>query len=107
MTQRRTLLVPALIGVFTLVGAACAPAEETGDFEPGPLGAVTIAPDAPIKIGSIQAISGDTASLGTDQVRAIEVAIADRGTLLDHDVELQSEDDQCKAEGGTTAAQKL
>ncbi|MQA26400.1 MAG: ABC transporter substrate-binding protein, partial [Micromonosporaceae bacterium] len=47
------------------------------------------------------------ASLGTDQVRAIEVAIADRGTLLDHDVELQSEDDQCKAEGGTTAAQKL
>lgn len=109
MIGRTTLVFPALVGTLLLVGAACAPAEETtAGFTPGPLGAVTIDPDAPISIGVIQAISGDTASLGQDQVRAIELAIADKGgPLLDHPVEVQVEDGQCKAEGGTTAAQKL
>lgn len=109
MMKRTTLVFPALVGTLLLVGAACAPAEETtAGFTPGPLGAVTIDPDAPIAIGVIQAISGDTASLGQDQVRAIELAIADKGgSLLDHPVEIQVEDGQCKAEGGTTAAQKL
>jgi branched-chain amino acid transport system substrate-binding protein len=108
MKTRASLLVPALVGALALLGAACAPDEEGGGFEAGPLGAVTVGPDAPIKIGSIQTISGDTASLGQDQVRAMEIAIADKGgKLLDHSVELQSEDGLCKAEGGTTAAQKL
>lgn len=107
MTKRKVLYAPALAGVLALIVAACAPAEEGGGFEPGELGAVTVGPDDPIKIGSIQAISGDTASLGEDQVRALQIAIADKGKLLDHELELQSEDDQCRAEGGTTAAQKL
>ncbi|MGH2604883.1 MAG: ABC transporter substrate-binding protein, partial [Dehalococcoidia bacterium] len=107
MRKRRALFAPALVGVLLLVVSACAPAEEGGAFKPGPLGAVTVASGDAIKIGAIQAISGDTASLGEDQVRAIEIAIADKGKLLDHDVELQSEDDGCKAEQGTTAAQKL
>ncbi|MGH3714016.1 MAG: branched-chain amino acid ABC transporter substrate-binding protein [Micromonosporaceae bacterium] len=107
MIKRTRLFAPALVGVFVLIAAACAPAAEEGGFKPGPLGAVTIGPDDPIKIGAIQAISGDTASLGQDQVRAMEIAIADKGAVLDHEVQLQPEDDQCKAEGGTTAAQKL
>lgn len=107
MTQHRTLIAPALIGAFALVLAGCAPGEEDGGFQAGELGAVTIDPDQPVQIGSIQAISGDTASLGVDQVRAIEIAIADKGKLLDREIRLQSEDDQCRAEGGTTAAQKL
>ncbi|MGH3734608.1 MAG: branched-chain amino acid ABC transporter substrate-binding protein [Micromonosporaceae bacterium] len=107
MRKRSVLYAPALVGVLLLVVSACAPAEEGGEFKPGPLGAVTVGPDDPITIGSIQAISGDTASLGEDQVRAVQIAIADQGKLLDHEVELQSEDDGCKAEQGTTAAQKL
>ncbi len=108
MKRRRSLLVPVLVGALALLGAACAPEEDTGGFTPGPLGAVTVGPDAPIKLGVIQTITGDTASLGQDQVRAIELAIADKGgRLLDHPVEHQVEDGQCRAEGGTTAAQKL
>jgi branched-chain amino acid transport system substrate-binding protein len=104
----------SLVGVLALVGAACAgddddeagePAEE---FQPGALGAVDVAPGDPILIGAHQAISGDEASLGTDQVRAIEIAIADRGEeLLGHPIELQVEDDECASEGGTTGAQRL
>lgn len=114
MRNRRFTFLFSLVGVVALVGAACAgdddddaePSEE--EFTPGELGAVDVAPGDPILIGAAQAISGDTASLGTDQQRAIEIAIADRdGELLGHELELQAEDDECAAEGGTTSAQRL
>lgn len=102
--------VPVALAVVALVAAACAPDEDEGPetFEPGELGAVTVEADDPIKIGVVQSITGDTASLGQDQVRAIDLAIADRdGELLGHPVETQVEDDGCAAEAGTTAAQAL
>jgi branched-chain amino acid transport system substrate-binding protein len=72
------------------------------------LGEVTIGAGEPIIIASIQTISGGTASLGQDQVDAIEIAIADRGgELLGHPIELQSEDGLCSADGGSTAAQAI
>jgi branched-chain amino acid transport system substrate-binding protein len=105
----------SLVGVVALLAAACAGDDDDdgeagadGEFTPGELGAVDVAPGDPILIGAHQSISGDTASLGTDQVRAIEIAIADRdGELLGHEIELQTEDDECAAEGGTTGAQRL
>jgi branched-chain amino acid transport system substrate-binding protein len=109
MKRRTSLLVPALVGALALFGAACAP-DEGGDggFTAGPLGAVTVAPGAAIKIADLQTITGDTASLGQDQVRAVDLAIADKGgKLLDHPIEHQVEDELCKAEGGTTAGQKV
>jgi branched-chain amino acid transport system substrate-binding protein len=108
MKRRTSLLVPALVGALALFGAACAPDEGGGEFTAGPLGAVTVAPGAAIKIADLQTITGDTASLGTDQVRAVDIAIADKGgKLLDHPIEHQAEDELCKAEGGTTAGQKV
>lgn len=112
MSKRRWFLVIALLGALTLVAAAC------GDGDGGDaggdgavedaIGTVTIGAGEPIKIASLQAISGEVASLGTDQVRAIEIAIEDKGgELLGHSIELQSEDDLCAAEGGTTGAQKI
>jgi branched-chain amino acid transport system substrate-binding protein len=72
------------------------------------IGCVTIAPDQPVKIGVSQALSGGTSSLGIDQVRSIELAVADRsGELLGHPVQLQIEDDQCSGEGGVTAGLKI
>jgi branched-chain amino acid transport system substrate-binding protein len=68
---------------------------------------IEIGADDPITIGVLQAISGDNASLGTDQVRAIEIAVSDKGPVLGHEVTLQVEDDLCAAEGGTAAAQKF
>jgi branched-chain amino acid transport system substrate-binding protein len=108
MKRRTSLLVPALVGALALFGAACAPDEGGGEFTAGPLGAVTVAPGAPIKIADLQTITADTASLGTDQVRAVDIAIADKGgKLLDHPIQHQVEDELCKAEGGTTAGQKV
>jgi branched-chain amino acid transport system substrate-binding protein len=110
-TKRGSRLV-ALLAVLAMLIAACGGAGDgtttTGDEGEGDLGSVTIGAGEPIIIASIQAISGAVASLGQDQVDAIEIAIADRGgELLGHPIELQSEDGLCSADGGSTAAQAI
>jgi branched-chain amino acid transport system substrate-binding protein len=119
--MRRTYLCYIAL-LVTLLLAACGgqqaagPSEEPSGVateaaeEPAedPLGEVVVAPGQPVLIAAHQAISGDTASLGTDEVRGIEIAIADRGEeLLGHPIELQVEDDECSAEGGTAGAQRI
>ncbi|MGH9167389.1 MAG: branched-chain amino acid ABC transporter substrate-binding protein [Acidimicrobiia bacterium] len=118
-----------LLIAFALMAAACAqptgepgvttapPTETTPPTETAPptettapvgeLGQVTIAEGEPVKIATIQTISGGTASLGQDQVTAIEIAVEERGEILGHAIELQVEDGLCNAEGGTTAAQRI
>ena len=115
MKQRHRLRVFALVAVLALAAAACEDEEPTsgdgtGTDAPaeGSLGTVEIADGEPIEIGVLHSITGDTASLGTDQVRAIEIAVEDMGgELLGHPIELTIEDDGCDATVGTTAAQSL
>ncbi|MEX0667015.1 MAG: branched-chain amino acid ABC transporter substrate-binding protein, partial [Acidimicrobiia bacterium] len=76
--------------------------------EPGALGVIEVGAGEPIKIASLQAISGDNASLGTDQVRATEIAITDKGEIAGHPIELAfNEDDMCNSEGGQTGATRI
>jgi branched-chain amino acid transport system substrate-binding protein len=111
MKERHWLRALALIAVLAMVGAACSEDTPTGGDNgttEDPLGTVTLGEGEPITVAVIQSISGDTASLGTDQVRAVEIAVADRGgELLGHPIELQTEDDGCEASAGTTAAQRV
>jgi branched-chain amino acid transport system substrate-binding protein len=112
MKSRKLLAAGAVLAVMMMVAAACG-GDDTGGTtatppQAGPLGAVTLKAGEPLKVASIQAISGDTASLGTDQVTGIEIAIADLGgKLLDHDIQLTSLDDGCVAATGTTSAQRV
>lgn len=72
------------------------------------LGCIVLAPDAAIKLGVLQALSGDVSTLGEEQIRGLEMALAERdGHLLNHPVELQVEDTGCTAEGGANAALKI
>lgn len=92
----------------TTTTEAATTTEAGGEFVPGPLGAVTIAPGEPVEIRALQAISGEVAFLGTDQVRGVELAIQDFGQVLGHDVNLGTpEDDLCSAEGGQAGAQAI
>lgn len=115
----------AFLAALALIVAACGPGEDEAvdeepeevaedeetpeePGEPDPLGEVVIGPGDPLKIAAHQAISGDVTDLGTDQVRAVEIAIADRdGELLGHPIDLTVEDDECRAEGGTAGAQRI
>jgi branched-chain amino acid transport system substrate-binding protein len=102
-----------LLVVFALVAVACGDDDTTtttaGEaFTPGALGYIEVAPGAPIEIRALQSISGETSFLGTDQVRGIELAIADYGDVHGHSVNLGTvEDDLCSAEGGQAGAQNI
>ena len=104
--RQSLILFTALWQVAALLTAcqSAAPPFECTDK----IGCVTIGPDEPIKIAVLQTLSGDVAAYGMDQVRGIELAVADRdGKLLGHPIELQKEDDQCSSEGGATAGLKI
>ncbi|MCI0394225.1 MAG: ABC transporter substrate-binding protein, partial [Chloroflexi bacterium] len=101
--MKRNVLFILLLAILAMALSACGTGVECED----PLGCVEVAPGDPIKIASLQAISGPVISLGSDQVRAIEIAIADKGEIKGHSVTLQSEDDLCSSEGGTTGANRI
>lgn len=72
------------------------------------LGCVNVAPGEPVKIGVLQALSGEIAPLGLAQIRGLELALDKRNyQILKHPVVLQIEDTGCTAEGGANAALKL
>ncbi len=77
-------------------------------FEPGPLGAVEVGPGEDIQIRSLQAISGDVATLGIPNQRGTELAIADFGAIEGRNVSIGTPlDDLCSADGGQAAAQTI
>jgi branched-chain amino acid transport system substrate-binding protein len=85
------------------------PAEVTAaDFEAKDLGGIFIGPGEGVKIATLQSISAATASLGTDQVRGVKLAVEDKATINGHEIRLAfEEDDLCRSEGGTTGAQRI
>ncbi len=73
-----------------------------------PIGCVTIAPGEPVRLGMLQALSGQVAPLGIGQVRGMDLALDARNhQILGHPVELRTEDTGCTGEGGTVAAMKI
>jgi branched-chain amino acid transport system substrate-binding protein len=100
----RSALILLLLAAFLLAGCGPTPApHECIDT----IDCVDIAPGEPIKIGTLQALSGAMASNGRGNLRSVELALDDRGgELLGHPLELQIEDSLCSKEGGATAASK-
>ena len=119
MKHRRWFTTLALVGVLSIVAAACAgeeaPSGAEVDCNTVEFGCVQVGPDDPINVGVSQVISGADATLGQDQVNGIKLALDHRdgtfdgtnGTVLDHEVELTTEDDGCSAEGGQAAISAL
>ncbi|WP_245809405.1 branched-chain amino acid ABC transporter substrate-binding protein [Desulfamplus magnetovallimortis] len=69
---------------------------------------MTVPNGSPVKIGVLQALSGKSVSLGTEQVRGIELAVDSyQGKIAGHDIEMQKEDTSCSFEGGANAALKI
>ena len=90
----------ALLALGACSGGAAAPSDE--------LGVITVPAGDPLHIAYWGVLSGADSTLGEDSKRGVEIAIEDKGgKLLDHDVNLTTEDGLCTPEGGATAAQKL
>ena len=119
----------ALVAVLSLVGAACSNDDEpagggsdtggggaTIDCATVEFGCVEVAAGAPIKVGTLLAISGDVASLGQDSQDGATLAIDYIDGTLDgsmdgeidgHTVVLSNEDDLCSADGGQAGGTAL
>lgn len=72
-----------------------------------PLGCVTVGNEEPVVIAVALTLSGPNAPYGIDALRGVEMAIADRGDILNHPIELVQEDELCTPEGGQAAAERL
>jgi branched-chain amino acid transport system substrate-binding protein len=103
MSKRLFALFAALI-VATMALGACGPAPyECTDA----IGCVDVAPGEPIHLAYAMVIAGPDETLGIDSRTGVQVAIALKGQVLGHDVNLTGEDDGCSAEGGQAAGTKL
>ena len=71
-------------------------------------GCVAIAPGDVVHFVFWGVLSGADSTLGEDSKRGVEIAIDDHGgKILDHDIELTTQDALCTPEGGATAATEL
>lgn len=102
---RRTIL--ALLLFAAVLPAGCAPGSPPFECTDA-IGCVDILPGEPVKIGVIQALSGDMAPQGRQEHQCVELAVTGRDNeLLGHPIVLESADSLCSGEGGTTAALKI
>lgn len=125
--MRNTLRWSAVLTALLLVLAACtggggeSAAESVAESAAASLdpaavcdadefGCVEVAPGDPIVIGTALVITTADADLGKDSQLGAEVAGVlknEAGGILGHDIDWDFQDDQCSAEGGTTAARLL
>ncbi len=93
--------------VLTMVACVAVVSSAQSQYA-GKLGVVKIKAGEPIHIACWMVIAGENASLGTDTVRGVEIAVDDKGgKLLGHAIKLTKQDTGCNAEGGQAAATKL
>jgi branched-chain amino acid transport system substrate-binding protein len=103
MSKRLFALFAALM-IATMALGACGPAPyECTDS----IGCVDVAPGEPIHLAYAMVISGPDETLGIDSRTGAQVAVALKGQVLGHDVNLTGEDEGCSAEGGQAAGTKL
>jgi len=98
--------VGALAAIAALAFSACGGAGSTPPADT--LGVITIPPGEKIHVAFWGVLSGADASLGQDALYGAQVAVDDKGgKLLDHDINLTTEDALCTVDGGAAAAAKM
>lgn len=123
MRNHKLFALIAMLGVFALVGGACADDGDGGDGGGGDIlaqceadefGCVEVAEGDPITLGTLLVISGENAQLGQDSQNGavlgadyIDGAFDGTAELLGHAIEFEHQDDGCSAEGGTAGARSL
>lgn len=104
----KSFMMTIILVLAFLICLGCESKVQPGFQCNDPIGCIHIASHEPIKIAALQVLSGDVQSLGIDQVRVMELAIADRqGQILGHPLEINQFDEMCSKEGGRTGAQRI
>lgn len=109
--SKRVFGLFSLLIVLSMVLVACQPAgggQQAAKYQcTDEIGCVDVAPGQPIHLAYALVVAGPNESLGLDSRYGIEIAIADKGKILGHDIQLTGEDTGCNAEIGQAASTKL
>lgn len=97
--KKRSVFLILLFCILLFDCESARPADEWGT--------ILIPQGKPVKIGLGAMLTGDYASLGIDIRNGSEMAVREKGTLLDHPIELQAEDDGCAGPSSVAIAEKV
>ena len=97
MMSKKLFPLLSLLALASLLLAACQPAAAPYTCT-DTLGCVDVAPGTAVHLAYAMVVAGPDSSLGIDSRRGVEIAIADKGTILGHPIELTGEDTGCNAE---------
>jgi branched-chain amino acid transport system substrate-binding protein len=99
--NRKSTMILAFVFVIAFAFGVQAQVED-------PIGVVKLRPGEPIHIAYWFVIAGENASLGTDTMRGVEIAIDDfGGNIKGWPIKVSGQDTGCNAEGGQAAATRL
>ncbi len=105
MKQRGSATIWVVVAILIVLGLAYWASQKSS----GPGGSVGL-PAGPVKIGVLQPLTGDAASYGEAENRAMAVAVEEinqAGGINGHEIQLVTEDGKCDPQAGGLAAQKL
>lgn len=71
------------------------------------LGCIAVGAVEPIKVGTLLTMTTPDSPYGIDALRGVEIAVAHKGQISGHSVELVKEDDLCSEQGGAEGATRL
>ena len=124
MKRGKLLSATALFGVLLVVAAACSKSssstgggggDATATCNADKFGCVTVGSGQKIQLGTLLAISGNVAFLGTDSQHGAQLALdyldgkfdGKLGSIKGHSFNMVNEDDGCSKDGGQAGATKL
>lgn len=109
----KVLVLPAIV---MMIVAACTPAPqqaqpdapaETGGGCDDPLGCVILAPDEPLRLAGVFALTEAHPTLGVDSQYGAQIAVNEWQQVAGHDIELTINNGGCSAEAGQAVATEL
>lgn len=96
-----------LVSLIIIVGLAATACSTNSAACNDPLGCVTINGNESIKIAVLLTLSGPEEPYGTDALRGVEIALAEKEKIHGHPIELVEVDDHCSPEGGKAGAAQI
>ncbi len=104
--KTKFLRLLSLVIVLSLLTAACSTKKELAICN-DPFGCITVGNQESIKIAVLLTLSGPEEPYGVDSLRGIEIALAEKQTIVGHKIELIKVDDHCSPDGGLAGAQQI
>lgn len=102
----KSLSLLALVAILSVVASACGPQAPSYACTDR-LGCISVTSNENIKIGALLTLTTPDAPYGIDALRGVEIAVADKGKLAGHGIDLVKADDLCSEQGGADGANKL